>query len=556
MIAALARRQWAWPSLATVAVLIVVTVLTATTFRDYGIGWDGRVQDVYGQKLLAYYLSGFHDQSAFTYSDLRFYGGFFDLLAAAVNRLSPLGEFETRHLLGAIVFLAGLGGAWRLTHLLAGPRAAAIAVICLASTPVLYGHAFINPKDSPFAWLLVWVSYFACRILAEGRALWTVYLGFALVLGCALGTKVFAVAYLGYLLSLLVLEAVDASWRGVPEVLRRLAPPLMPLLWAVPLAGLVMAVFWPWSVLSPGNFVQSIATFLRFPHQVPVLWEGETFQSTHPPAGYLPVLLALKLPEYVLAGLVAFGFFALQRLRRGGVDVLTSAKARQFMFVAMSALIPIAAFVILRPTVYNGIRQYLFVVPPLVILAAVGLDRLLALAAEWRAQAAAAVGLLLALGVGREASIMSRVHPYEYVSFNALAGTLAQAGRAFELDYWGTSLAEGIRDLPRLSGVQAAVARATAPGAKVYVCGDRLSAEYFAPPGVRITDKVEDADFLLEPDTAVCGAISTRGAREVFEVKREGAVLTRIFDMRTIATAHNSLKSRRATTREKLPPLL
>ena len=45
-----------------------------------------------------------------------------------------------------------------------------IALVCLAATPLLYGHGFINPKDSPFAWLTLWALYYACRILANPDA--------------------------------------------------------------------------------------------------------------------------------------------------------------------------------------------------------------------------------------------------------------------------------------------------------------------------------------------------------------------------------------------------
>ena len=84
--------------------------------------------------------------------------------------------------------------------MLAGRRAGLIALICLACTPLLYGHGFINPKDSPFAWLTVWALFYACRILEkpdapDRKALW----GFALALGLALGTRVMAFALIIYI---------------------------------------------------------------------------------------------------------------------------------------------------------------------------------------------------------------------------------------------------------------------------------------------------------------------------------------------------------------------
>src|SRR5438309_507432 len=92
-----------WPNLLTAAVFAVLAVAILLTFRDYGISWDEEVQLPYGEKLLAYYASGLRDRSAFTFINLYLYGGFFDLVAALCNLVSPFGQYETRHLLGAVV---------------------------------------------------------------------------------------------------------------------------------------------------------------------------------------------------------------------------------------------------------------------------------------------------------------------------------------------------------------------------------------------------------------------------------------------------------------------
>jgi len=526
-------RPETWIALLTAALFLALLLMIGLTFRDYGIGWDERVQAIYGQKLLTYYLSLFHDQSAFSYSDLHFYGGCFDLIAAAVNRFSPFGEFDTRHLLGALIFLVGLMGAWRLTTLLAGKRAALIAVACLASTPALYGHAFINPKDSPFAWLLIWVTYFTCRLLEPNRkASWGVYLGFALSLGMALGTKVFALAYVGYFIGVVSLGALIA-WRQqqLPDLRTRLKP-LSTLAVILPLAAAVMILFWPWVILAPQNFLISVDTFLNFPHPVPVLWDGETISSTHPPAGYLLLLLGMQMPEYLLLGVILAAICAGRAVRQGGVTLFTHHRAQQFLFIAGSALLPIIAFTILRPTAYNGMRHFLFIVPPLVILAAIGLDQALTYALRWRRNLAIALGLLLSLSFAREIQLMTSIHPYEYIAFNGINGSLAHTGQEFELDYWGTSLAEASEKLTDVVMTTQTHQRPFTPKPKVFVCGDRLSAEHFMSPALQITDKMSDADFFMAPLVALCDNLPNRPARTLFEVKRAGATLSRVLDLR------------------------
>ena len=173
--------------------LVLLVALVLVTFRDYGVSWDEHVQNVYGHRLLSYYLSGFTDNSAFHFSNLRYYGGAFDLIAAVLNAVSPFGEYETRHLLGGVIGVVTALGAWRLGRLLAGERAGFLVLALTALTPLLYGHSFINPKDVPFATALLWSIFYFCRAIVEAPAprVGTV-IGLGVALGLALGTRVVA----------------------------------------------------------------------------------------------------------------------------------------------------------------------------------------------------------------------------------------------------------------------------------------------------------------------------------------------------------------------------
>jgi len=62
---------------------------------------DEDVHNWYGNFVLDYYLSFFGDKTALHWRDLYNYGAVFDMMAAALNRVSPIGVYETRHLLNA-----------------------------------------------------------------------------------------------------------------------------------------------------------------------------------------------------------------------------------------------------------------------------------------------------------------------------------------------------------------------------------------------------------------------------------------------------------------------
>jgi hypothetical protein len=526
-----------WTATAGWFVLGVVTLLVFATFRDYGISWDELLQNTYGEKLIAFYASGFQDVSAFDYSNLYLYGGLFDMVADILNRVSPFGEYETRHLLGGLVFVAGLLGGWRLAELLGGKRAGLIALVCLATTPLLYGHSFINPKDSPFAWLTLWAIYYGCRILEKPHAPdRTALIGFAVSLGLALGTRVMAFALLAYLGAIFTALAWTqahknraASVLGITCDAARLCLRVAAYL---PLTLIIMAFFWPWSVTAPFNVVDALKTFSHFTWQPKVLWNGELVPSGHLPPIYLTRLLMLQLPEHVLAGLALTIGFAALRIRNTGLD-MRDARQRQYAMVVLAAAVPLIGFAILRPVVYNGVRHFLFVVPPLVILGALGIDRLYAAAAaKGQVLAAATVGVFLAAGIAWQGAELIELHPYEYVSYNVFEGGITGAEKSFELDYWGTSLGEASRGL--VSYIDKNHVGPAAP--KVFVCGDRMSAAYFLPKSISITEKRDEADYFIGINDPPCRDHFENPRDAVFAVQRNGVTLGYVMDLRASKT--------------------
>jgi len=517
------RIRWAW--IFTGIFFALVAVLVATKFQDYGISWDEEVQNTYGQKLLSFYRTGFQDRSAMTYLNLFFYGGFFDLMAAIANLVSPFGVYQTRHLLGGIFMLFGLFGSWRLTRLLAGDRAALIAVMMLTVDPLLYGHSFMNPKDAPLAWLSIWVLYFACRAIKEGRPRWSTIVGFGISLGLAFGTRIVAAPLLIYVTAVL----------GFGALLHRFWPQIAPistarmaigLLAACPIAYVVMIICWPWAIQDPLNPIRAFHEFSNFPWNGWLLWDGEMVPATHLPRNYLPALLLYQLPEHTLAGLLFVVVAGIVVAWRRHLSLVADIRLPQYALLIQAAVVPVVGFVILRPTVYNGMRHFLFVVPPLVILAAIGWEQLLAaVTTRWRISVIAAGGVLGVLMFWQMARMID-LHPYEYVAYNRVVGGVAGASGRFELDYWDTSLAEDARRLGR----RLAKMHFNAPPV-VFVCGNRLSASAFLPKYVHLTWAVEEADYFISIVPSTCrGQVDVTKDR-IVEVRRDNVTLSYVIDL-------------------------
>ena len=88
------------------------------------------------------------------------------------------------------------------------------------------------------------------------------------------------------------------------------------------------------------------------------------------PWSYLPTLFALQLPEVLLGLFIAGVVGTLIALSRSEVPARRKAI---LLMVTLAATLPLAVAMMKRPALYNGIRHFIFVIPPMTVLAGVGL---------------------------------------------------------------------------------------------------------------------------------------------------------------------------------------
>jgi hypothetical protein len=515
------------------------------TFRDYGVAWDEQGETVEGALLLRYYASGFRDHSAYEFVNFRYYGGGFELPAAALARVLPFGEYATRHLLSALLGLVGLAATWRLARSLGGARTGLLAALLLLLNPSWYGHSFINARDVPFAAGISCCLLLIVRTLGELPAVgWRTRALFGLALGLTMSVRiggVVALLFLSFAIALwLVSRAHSAAagtavsgiapaLRGGATIARDAARVALAWLPALGIAYAVMIAFWPWAAESPLNPWRALTMFARFPFDGQVLFQGRLIPATRLPSSYLPALLVLTQPELLLLGVAGAALLGLLALRAQPRVVFT-VEGMRIATVAFAALFPILYFVVVRPVAYNGMRHFMFVIPPLTVLAALAIDRAWQAAAAWSPvlRAAALIGLVLA-GAVQLRSVVA-LHPDQYVYFNALAGGERGAQGRYELDYWGTSLAEATQRLTRELEQRGERPKPGSPPLKVYVCGNVWSAAVFFPVWLTPSERSDEADFLIGIAQFYCK--DPPGSQRMLEVRREGAALSFVDDLR------------------------
>jgi hypothetical protein len=517
--------------------LLLLALVVLLTFRDYGVAWDEPVQNVYGKMALNYYLTLGADDAALSYLNLNCYGALVDMLNAAANKFSPFHEYDTRHLIGGLIGIAGVAATWRLGRFYGGPRAGFVAALLLALTPAWHGSAFFNPKDIPFAVGLTWAALFMARIAAglpEWR--WCDFLGVGAGIGVALAARVGGMIGLAYLAAMLGLFAVLALVDRVPfpRVLRQVGGLVPPAAAASALALAIMYFGWPWSqtkpILGP---IEAFKSFNHFPIVFDFPYFGMIVRSTRPPWYYEPGLFAVMLPELAVVGFAAaaaLGLVALWRARRGPYAPLLPQAMLGLAIVFPMVYAPATGAVL-----FDGLRHMFFVVPPVIVAASLAVERL-AQAGVWARFLA--LGLVAATTVN-QGRLLAQSHPYEYVVYNAFIGGAKGAEERFELDYWGTAYRELVLGMDRK------LTEAGAPGTperpwRITVCGPEASAEIFFPPNYVLVRwlKTAESDFYISNTRYQCPPLNPEhraklGPKPVFlDVRRFGVPLARVYDLR------------------------
>ncbi|HEY1719659.1 MAG TPA: hypothetical protein VGG27_00310 [Magnetospirillaceae bacterium] len=502
----------------SIAALAAMLVIAAATFGHYGVGADEWNTARYGDMSLRWYLTLGADTSSFDYFDLHYYGAGLYALMAALARLTPGDDgFAVRHGLGMLLGIVALAGTWRLGRRLGGPWAGFAALLLLALLPYFWGQMAVLPVDVPFAALMTWALIAMLRYgdeLAKPRL--SSVLLVALMSGLAAGLRVGALPIL-----VANFAAVVIGFAVVERVALR--PLLLRLLWQGPLilviVWIVMLLCWPWGLVDPFAHPLEAAThFKKLPINFPFPFWGEQVRTTDLPWTFIPGYLLAKLPFFFLAGIFAIPLAA--SLKRRAPDG-NRRFAPAFAAIACAfAFAPFAA-IVTHATFYDGIRHFLFILPPLAALAGFAVVEVARshVIARMAVMLAAAASVLLTLRA------MIDLYPYEYIWFNELAGGVHGTVDRFEQDYWvldESELVDRLRVKLRAEGTEMAPHRY-----KVCVWWNDIS--QIVPSTWIKTEGDAPTEFVIAPQRFPC---APKDAKAIVTVVRDGVELGRVADLR------------------------
>jgi hypothetical protein len=413
---------------ASVALLVAMIALS----RDFGATWDERalqklgelIWDLYGGRISrADFFGSFELNFGYT----RIYGLLVEFLSAAAQQVVPGDLWVVRHYVNALFGWAGVVFAFLMAARLFGVRAGWLAAALLVCMPRYIADSMNNPKDLPFAVLMLAGTYYIISIKPHYPYFsWPHALKLGIAIALALNVRSMGLMLLGYTglaLAITITAARDFDHRRLASTAGRFV--------VIALVALIGGtVFWPWAQEQPlTRPVEAFFLASGFSWGNPSLFMGEEISGTAVPWYYLPTWLAISVPAVVLAGMV----FALARL--------AFAEPSRPRLAALWALFlfPAVAAMVRHVSLYDGIRHMLFIVPPMAVLAAAGWDFLLRSA---QPNVRAIVALAFAVMIAEPVLFQIRNHPHQTVYFTPVVGGPRGAFARYDMDYWGNCVLE------------------------------------------------------------------------------------------------------------------
>jgi hypothetical protein len=191
-------------------------------------------------------------------------------------------------------------------------------------------------------------------------------------------------------------------------------------------AMMINYLTWPflWVFGFPG-LMRSLFFFSDHVLRGTLIFEGQFYSVQGLPWYYLLKMIAIQYTE-PLVGLAIIGLLVtvMGILRRRELDA-------RMVLLALWFFLPILYVAVARPTLYHGFRQFLFITPPLFVLAGVGFSQLGLILKNKHLRFSLALILIIPGLVG---SI--KTHPLQYSYFNQFVGEFKGASARYVVDYW------------------------------------------------------------------------------------------------------------------------
>lgn len=419
------------------ASLFIAAAILAFLAPKAAVNVDEQLHYPHAQKVVNWYFTGGEDTSCLEtpFTNLKYYGQSVDNFTALINRVFLFeNEFLIRHYTGAFFFwfillFSGLIG----FEISKSFWVSTITVISLLIMPRLFGHAFGNLKDIPFAAGYVAGIYFIIHFFKEmPKPRWSTVIWLGLTVAFTCSVRIGGLILLAYLALFSIVYFVLKPF--VPKQNVSTKPCLVRLLGQgtviVIIGYFAGLLFWPFALQDVfRNPLESLQLMEHYKVSIRQIFDGNMFWSTELPWYYLPKWFLISTPEFVFLGLIFYLIYFTKNIFHK--------KTKQLfyeLFLIFALLFPIIYVIAIDANLYSGIRQMLFVVPLFAILGSVGLFSVFQMA---KIRIAKISIIILFIGLSfLPVQHQAATFPADYIYFNSISGGNNNAWGNYEYDYY------------------------------------------------------------------------------------------------------------------------
>ena len=313
--------------------------------------------------------------------------------------------------------------------------------LILLTLPVLIGHSFMNTKDIPTAAIYTLFTYCLIQYSLMPQRSFAAWAGSGIVGGFLISTKV--VFLPPVVLSLIVSQCIQNYMSKEAFLIPRRF-----LRYTLPLVVLSVVSFYlvtPPAWLEPVRyFNEAFNLFSNFDQGGGCTYllarEFCLGSSHHETFFYILLWVAAHIPLITLVGLIGFfAFFFRGAIFQSGTEQRQVQDLFIYLLLFLQVCLVPSLAVVGKSNLYDADRHFLFIYPPLALLASVGLEQILA-----HSQNKKRSQLLLNLGFISLLVSICFLHPYQYVFSNELMSPFT-SNRNTSLDYWAFSATEAVQ---------------------------------------------------------------------------------------------------------------
>ncbi|KKR14595.1 MAG: glycosyltransferase [Parcubacteria group bacterium GW2011_GWC1_39_29] len=413
---------------------ILFIVFNLSTLKSYGLTWDELAQQHLGKASLDYV---FHNASSIKLlrDDLIYYGPFFEMINNAVapsfERGFGLDPIVAFHVLIFAYATLGIFFLFKFVARLFDEKTALLSTALLMILPRFIAHAQYNSKDTILASSSIIVLYLLFEIFFDNKKRSLIWA--SIVIGLTLAVRVDAILipvifFLTYWLT---------SWK---DFLKNLKNDVGKIIIFVSLGGLVTYIAWPALWHDPALFFRALEYFSHHGWEGKVLYQGYIYSPNALPWHYGFFYLFGTIPT-IVSIFFMLGFYKLIRSL-----IIKENLFKNYLLLFWIFLRPLLDLLpdIIR---YDGVRHYLFVLPPILIIASQGLIFFCnCLQDKFKNLKNGYITIFYIVVFVSALWQFVIVFPYGDVYFNELARLKhgSHLENNFDFDYWGSSYKEAI----------------------------------------------------------------------------------------------------------------